>query len=163
MGAKNLKRNAKSYIIAIAISMGVGVLSFLVTRGNMNIYEDIIEPPLAPPMFLFPIVWTILYFLMGISSGCIATYSDIRKEEVSEALFAYGLQLFFNFFWSIVFFNFRAYLFAFIWLVVLWFLILRMILKFHKIDPRAAYLQIPYLIWVGFAGYLTFAIYWLNM
>lgn len=163
MRTKNLKRNAKTYIIAIAIAMGVGILSFLVTRGNMDIYEDIVEPPLAPPMWLFPIVWSILYFLMGISSGCIAKYNDIRKEEVSEALFAYGLQLFFNFFWSIIFFNFRAYLFAFIWLVVLWLLILRMILKFYKINPKAAYLQIPYLIWVGFAGYLTFAIYWLNM
>lgn len=163
MHGNNLKSNVKTFIIAIVIALAVGMLSALVTRNNMDIYQDIIEPPLSPPMILFPIVWTILYLLMGISSGCIATYRDIKKEAVSEALFAYGLQLFFNFFWSIIFFNFRAYLFAFIWLVVLWFLILRMILKFHKIDPRAAYLQIPYLIWVGFAGYLTFGIYWLNM
>lgn len=158
-----MKKNLKPYIIAIIIAMGVGLLSTFVTRNHMDIYDEIITPPLSPPMFLFPVVWSILYFLMGISSGAIAKYNDIRKEEVFDALFAYALQLFFNFFWSILFFNLRTFLFSFIWLVVLWFLILRMIRKFYKINPKAAYLQIPYLLWVAFAGYLNFAIYWLNM
>lgn len=163
MNNSSLKKNARPYIIAIIIAMGVGLLSTWVTRNHMDIYDDIILPPLAPPVILFPIVWTILYFLMGISSGAIAKFNDTRKEEVSQALFAYGLQLFFNLFWSFLFFNMRSFLLSFIWLVVLWFLILRMIFKFYKINPVAAYLQIPYLLWVAFAGYLNFAIYWLNM
>lgn len=159
----NLKRKFTPYIIAVAIAMGVGFLSTFFTRNNMNIYDDIIVPPLAPPMFLFPIVWTILYFLMGISSGGIAKYNDVRKEEVFDALFAYAIQLFLNFFWSILFFNMRAFLFSFVWLIVLWFAIIWMIVKFYKINPKAAFLQIPYLVWVTFAAYLNFAIYWLNM
>lgn len=163
MNNNSLKKNARPYIIAIIIALGVGFLSTWITRNHMDIYDDIILPPLAPPVILFPIVWTILYFLMGISSGAIAKFNDTRKEEVSQALFAYGLQLFFNLFWSFLFFNMRSFLLSFIWLVVLWFLILRMIFKFYKINPVAAYLQIPYLLWVAFAGYLNFAIYWLNM
>ena len=163
MSNKPLKKNARPYIIAIIIAMGVGLLSTFITRNHMDIYNDIIVPPLAPPMFLFPIVWTILYFLMGISSGAIAKFNNVRKEEVSQARFAYGLQLFFNLFWSFLFFNMRSFLLAFIWLVILWFLILRMIIKFRKINPWAGNLQIPYLLWVAFAGYLNFAIYWLNM
>lgn len=160
---ENWKHNLKTYIIAIIISMGIGLLSAFVTRNNMDIYDKIVVPPLAPPMILFPIVWTILYFLMGFSSGCIATYNDEQKEEVFDALFTYAIQLFLNFFWSVIFFNMEAYLFAFVWIIVLWFAILIMIRKFYKINPVAAYLQIPYLIWVTFAAYLNFAIYWLNM
>lgn len=158
-----LKRKFIPYIIAIIIAMAIGFLSTFFTRNNMNIYDDIVVPPLAPPMALFPIVWTILYFLMGISSGGIAKYNDVRKEEVFDALFAYAIQLFLNFFWSIIFFNMRAFLFSFVWLIVLWFAIIWMIVKFYKINPAAAFLQIPYLIWVTFAAYLNFAIYWLNM
>lgn len=158
-----MKKDLKPYIIAIIISMGLGLLAAFLTRNNMRINDDIIVPPLMPPVFLFPIVWTILYFLMGVSSGAIAKYNDIKKEEVFDALFAYAVQLFFNFFWSIIFFNLRTFLFSFIWLVILWFLILRMIRKFRKVNPWAGNLQIPYLLWVAYAGYLNFAIYWLNM
>lgn len=158
-----MKRHAKPYIIAIAIAIGIGLLSTFVTRNSMDLYDDIIVPALAPPMFLFPIVWTILYILMGISSGGIAKYNDARKEEVFDALISYAIQLFLNFFWSIIFFNMRAFLFAFFWLIILVIAIIVMIRKFYKINPKAAFLQIPYLIWVIFAGYLNFSIYWLNM
>ena len=87
---------------------------------------------------------------------------DRKPDEVRNALTVYGISLYFNFFWSIIFFNMQAYLFAFVWLVALWVLILLTIIKYYRIKPIAAYLQIPYLLWVTFAGYLNFAIYILN-
>lgn len=152
----------KPYVISVAFALGVGGLSALLTAGNMDLYSQIVQPPLAPPPILFPIVWTILYILMGISSAMIWKERSAMPAEVNKALTVYGLNLFLNFFWSIIFFNFRAFLFAFIWLVALWAVILTMIIKFVKIKPVAGYLQIPYLLWVTFAGYLTLAIYLLN-
>lgn len=152
----------KPYIISILIALGVGGLSALVTRDNMDIYDRIITPPLAPPGFLFPIVWTVLYTLMGISSARIYLEEKEGNKLAADALKVYALQLAVNFFWSIIFFNFEAFLFAFIWLLLLWVLIIIMIRRFYAIDPLAAYLQIPYLLWVTFAAYLNFAIYILN-
>ena len=154
-------KKIKPYVISIALALGVGGLSALLTAGNMDLYSEIVRPPLAPPPWLFPVVWTILYILMGISSAMIFT-SDASKRDINNSLTVYGINLFLNFFWSIIFFNMRAYLFAFIWLVALWVTILLMIIKFVKIKPVAGYLQIPYLLWVTFAGYLTLAIYILN-
>ena len=152
----------RPYVISVAIALGVGGLSALLTSGNMDIYSRIEQPPLAPPPILFPIVWTILYVLMGISAAMIYEEKDRKPDEVRNALTVYGISLFFNFFWSIIFFNMQAYLFAFVWLVALWGLILLTIIKYYRIKPIAAYLQIPYLLWVTFAGYLNFAIYILN-
>ena len=152
----------RHYVISVAIALGVGGLSALLTSGNMDIYSRIEQPPLAPPPILFPIVWTILYVLMGISAAMIYEEKDRKPDEVRNALTVYGISLFFNFFWSIIFFNMQAYLFAFVWLVALWALILLTIIKYYRIKPIAAYLQIPYLLWVTFAGYLNFAIYILN-
>lgn len=154
-------KKIKPYVISIALTLGVGGLSALLTAGNMDLYSEIVRPPLAPPPWLFPVVWTILYILMGISSAMIFT-SDASKRDINNSLTVYGINLFLNFFWSIIFFNMRAYLFAFIWLIALWVTILLMIIKFIKIKPVAGYLQIPYLLWVTFAGYLTLAIYILN-
>lgn len=152
----------KPYVISIAIALGVGGLSALLTSGNMDVYSRIEQPPLAPPAILFPIVWTVLYVLMGISAAMIYQERDKKPDEVRNALVVYGISLFFNFFWSIIFFNMQAYLFAFIWLIALWALILITIIKYYQIKPLAAYLQIPYLVWVTFAGYLNLAIYILN-
>lgn len=152
----------KPYVISIAFSLGVGALSALATMGNMDLYSEIARPPLAPPSFLFPVVWTVLYILMGISAAMIFEERKAQEEKVTRALAVYGINLFLNFFWSIIFFNFRAFLFAFIWLVALWITIVIMIIKFFRIKPLAAYLQIPYLIWVTFAGYLNLAIFILN-
>ena len=153
-------KKIKPYIISVAVALGVGALAAFFTRGNMDIYKTINKPSLAPPMILFPIVWTILYVLMGISSGIV--YQKRDSKNVSSALDIYGLQLAVNFIWSIIFFNMRAYLFAFIWLILLWILIYSMIKRFYKLSKVAAYLQIPYLLWVTFAGYLNFMIYILN-
>jgi len=152
----------KHYIISIAIALAVGALSAFLTRNNFNIYRYINKPAFSPPALLFPIVWTILYVLMGISSARIWIQKSNHPYEVMDALLSYALQLILNFFWPIIFFNMQTFLFAFIWLVVLWTSILKMIFKFSMLDKTAAYLNIPYVLWVTFAGYLNFMIYLLN-
>ncbi len=150
----------KPYVISIATALAVGGLSAVFTSGNMNMYDTLNRPPLSPPMWLFPVVWSVLFILMGVSSAMV--YVKKNETDVSGALKIYGLQLIVNFFWSIIFFNMRAYLFAVVWLALLWILILIMIISFRKIKPLAGYLQIPYLVWVSFALYLTVMIYLLN-
>ncbi len=157
-----MKVNIKNIIVSSIIALAVGALSALLTSGNMDLYSEITQPPLAPPSILFPIVWTILYILMGISAALVYAEKDTKPDEVKSALTVYGINLFLNFFWSIIFFNMRAFLFSFIWLVALWIVIIVMIIKFYRIKPIAGILQIPYLLWVTFAGYLNLAIYLLN-
>ena len=152
----------KTYLISVAIALGVGGLSALITKDSMNIYERIVMPPLAPPGILFPIVWTMLYTLMGISSARIFIKGKGGDENSGGALTVYTFQLLVNFLWSIIFFNMEAFLFAFVWIILLWVLIILMIRKFYEIDPVAAWLQVPYLLWVTFAAYLNLAIYILN-
>ena len=154
-------KKLKPYIISVIIALAVGGLSALLTKNNMNIFEKINMPPLSPPSVVFPIVWAVLYILMGISSAIIYK-NGTDREEVQSALKVYALQLAVNFFWSLIFFNMQAYLFAFIWLILLWVLVIAMIVKFKKISPVAAWLQIPYLLWITFAGYLSLMIYLLN-
>ncbi|MBE5883857.1 MAG: tryptophan-rich sensory protein [Lachnospiraceae bacterium] len=127
----------------------------------MMLFEQLNKPPLSPPGFLFPIVWTILYTLMGIASYLIFS-ANANREDINNALTVYALQLAVNFFWSIFFFNLRWYLFSFFWLILLWVLILDTIILFFRISKPAAYLLIPYLIWVTFAGYLNLGIFLLN-
>ena len=152
----------KPFIISVLIALGVGGLSAFFTRNSMDIYGTINTPPLSPPSILFPIVWTILFALMGISAAMIYTNTTADEDSKDSALYTYGLSLVVNFFWSIIFFNFKAYFFAFIWLLLLLFLIVRTIIKYYKINPTAAYLQIPYLLWVTFAAYLNFGVWRLN-
>lgn len=150
----------KPYILSSVIALAVGALSSLLTRGNMNIYQDINVPPLAPPMAIFPWVWAILFILMGISSAMVYLRRD--DADATSALQIYAIQLVVNFFWSIIFFNMRAFFFAFIWTMLLWTLIIIMIVQFRKVSKTAANLQYPYLIWVTFAAYLTLMIWLLN-
>lgn len=151
----------KPYIISVLIAVGVGLLSALITKDYMNIYDTFVKPPLAPPAIVFPIVWTILYVLMGISSA--AVYVDCNGDGACrESLRVYAFQLAVNFFWSIIFFRWRLFLFAFIWLLLLIVLVVVMIRRFILLRPAAGYLQVPYLVWLVFAAYLNFAIYILN-
>ncbi len=150
------------YLIGILIPLAVGGLASILTSGNMMLYGEIVKPPLAPPPILFPIVWTILYILMGIGSARVYLKKEALPQETTNALKTYILQLAFNFFWSLIFFNLRAFLFAFIWLIALWGLIIIMLLQFYKIDKIAAIINIPYFLWVTFAAYLNLAIYILN-
>ena len=148
-------------IKAIAVPLLVGILSSLLTMNSMQVFASVNKPPLSPPAILFPIVWTILYTLMGISSYLVMT-SDGDKEDIQKAIRIYGFQLVMNFLWPTFFFNFQWYLFSFIWLLFLWFLVLIMILRFSTISKVAAWLNIPYLIWLTFAAYLNLGIFLLN-
>ncbi len=158
----DLKTRIKTYAVAIALPVAVGVLSALLTMDNMQIYSEIRTPPLSPPSILFPIVWTILYVLMGVSSGNVWLNRRVDLRRAQSGLGYYAVSLFFNFCWSIIFFNMRQFLFAFVWLLALLYFIIRTILDYHKVSPVAAYLQIPYAVWVAFAGYLNFGIWILN-
>ena len=153
--------NLKRFLISIAIPLITGGLSALITSGNMDLYSQINQPPLAPPSWVFPVVWTILYSLMGISLYLVwnsnASYSDKRRAYIF-----FGAQLFLNFIWSPIFFGMQQFLLAFIVLIFMWIFTLGMILSFYKISKPAGLLQIPYLLWLTFAGYLNFAIYLLN-
>ncbi len=122
--------------------------------------ESVVQPPLSPPAILFPIVWSILYALMGFSAARVYLTPDSPAR--SQGLNLFVVQLIVNFFWSLIFFNAQAYGFAVVWLLLLWGLVLAMILSFRKVNPLAAYLQIPYLIWLSFAAYLSIGVWWLN-
>ncbi len=143
----------------IAIPLLIGGLSALITMGNMQLFDSINKPPLAPPKWLFPVVWTILYIMMGIASYFLY---KADSEEGREALVLYGIQLFFNFWWSIIFFNLKAYWFAAIWLFTMWIIILILLIKSKKIDVRAFWLLLPYFLWTTFAFYLNVGIAILN-
>ncbi len=155
-----MKIEWKKLIISILIPLAVGGLSALLTMDSMANFETINKPPLSPPGWLFPVVWTVLFILMGIASYLVWTSS--KPYRARTALSVYAVQLFFNFFWSIIFFNFESYLFAFIWLIILWLLIILTTILFYRISKLAGYLMIPYILWVTFAGYLNFAIFLLN-
>lgn len=151
-------QNKSTFIISILIPLAVGTLSTLFS-GNRMLYSEISRPDFSPPAVVFPIVWTVLYLLMGVSSYLIYISGQAGSKK---ALTLYALQLFFNFFWSIIFFGFSQYFAAFLWLIVLIIFICAMIYSFYQINPTAAYLQIPYLLWCLFAAYLNFTIYTLN-
>ena len=148
-------------LTCLLIPLSVGAISGIVSGSGIDGFDSMLKPPLSPPSWLFPIVWTVLFILMGIASYLVLT-SGGEKPDVIRALVFYGIQLFFNFFWSIIFFNLGWYLVAFIWLLVLWLLILITAILFYKQSKVAGYLMIPYLVWVAFAGYLNLAIYLLN-
>lgn len=153
---KNINKSA--LIISILIPLATGSLSVLFS-GNMSMYSTLNKPALSPPPLVFPIVWTLLYILMGISSYIIYESNNKGKDK---ALRIYCIQLFFNFCWSIIFFGFSQYFPAFLWLIALIALIAIMIYRFYQINHLSAYLQIPYLIWCIFAGYLNLMIFLLN-
>lgn len=152
-------KKLKALIISIAISLGVGALAGALTRNSVDLYNQLILPKLSPPSSVFPIVWTVLYILMGISAYLIYVSNSPYKKK---ALKLYVIQLVLNFLWSIVFFNGQMYLLAFVILLLLLFIIFRLIVVSYKINPTAAYLLIPYFLWVAFAGYLNLSIYLLN-
>ena len=142
----------KPFLVSLLVTLGAGGVSALLTMNSMDVYSNLNQPPLAPPGFLFPIVWTILYLLMAISAYLIfGSHSPFRKR----ALILYAVQLGFNVLWPVAFFVLQWFWFALVWLVVLITLILAMIVCFYRIDRVAAWLQIPYLLWCCFAAYLN--------
>ncbi len=151
----------KTYAKNILIALAVGFLSALLTRGDMESFNTLTKPPLTPPDIVFPIVWGILYTLMGISLSMVQL-SPGPKALIQKSTIYYYIQLFFNFFWSIWFFKFQFLLFSFLWLLAMLFFIIVMTVNFFRINKIAAYLQIPYILWVTFAGYLNFMYFLLN-
>lgn len=156
-----MKTKIKGLLIGIAIPILTGLIAAFFTRNNMQLLNQLNQPPLTPPGWIFPVVWTILYVFMGIASYRVYTKGEY-ESAAAFALTIYGVQLILNFFWSIIFFNFHWYLFAFIWLLVLWSMVLFMNVQFYKIDTPAGHMILPYSIWVTFAAYLNIAIYILN-
>lgn len=154
------KSKLKVYGIFLLITGAVGGLSALLTNMGMDSYKAAEKPPLTPPDIVFPIVWSVLFTLMAISAARVWLTDNSRLRN--HAMIVYFIQLFFNFFWSVLFFNFQAYALAFIWIIGLWILILMMIVRFYRADRIAGLLQIPYLLWVTFAAYLNLMVYLLN-
>ncbi len=152
-----MKKDRKGLLISLGIPLAVGGLAALVS-GGMGSYKTLNQPPLSPPGWVFPVVWTVLYLLMGY-----AAYR-VRRADPKErrALVFYGLQLLVNFLWPIVFFRWQTYLAAFLVLVILWVLIAITLRLFHRTEERAGDLLIPYLLWVTFAGYLNFGVFLRN-
>lgn len=154
------KIDLKALVISILIPVILGGFIGLLTLSSNN-YQAIVKPSFAPPSIVFPIVWTILYILMGISSYLIYK-SKVSKEEKENSLKIYIVQLIVNLVWPIIFFIVKNYFISFIWILLLIYLVLQMIFMFYKVNKIAAVLQIPYLIWIIFAGMLNMWIYILN-
>ena len=155
------KQGWKTYAFWIIFAELLGGLSGWLTKDGMELYRTaIVKPPLSPPGIVFPIVWTILFALMGI--GAARIYLSPVSKDRSRAIDIFLLQLGFNFFWSTIFFTLQNFGLALIWLLILWLLIIWMIQAFRRIDPLSAWLQIPYLLWVTFAAYLNFGVWRLN-
>jgi len=156
-----MKLNWKPYLFWIGLTEGVGALAGFLTRDGTKAFSQTVnQPPLSPPMILFPIVWGILYALMG--TGAARVSLTRPSKDRSLALNIFMVQLAVNFIWSLVFFNLQFYGLAMGILLGLWILIVMMIFAFHNADTKAAWLQVPYLLWVTFAAYLNLGVWLLN-
>lgn len=151
----------KKLLICLAIPLAVGAVAALLTGGGMGQYSVMNQPPLSPPGWLFPVVWTILYLLMGYASYRVLT-SGADEGQVNRALTLYGAQLAINFLWPLVFFGLQWYWAAFVVLIVLWILIYLTMRAFSEIDEWAGNLLLPYILWVTFAAYLNLGVALLN-
>ena len=152
--------NWKKLLLCLAIPLGVGALASLLS-GGMALYEQVAQPPLSPPGWVFPVVWTILYLLMGYASYMVWCAAG-RTAPGRRALALYGGQLAVNFLWPLLFFRWQLFGLAFACLVVLWVLIFLTMRAFSRIRARAGDLLVPYLLWVTFAGYLNYGVFVLN-
>ncbi len=151
----------KPLFISLLLSLGTGALSSLFTPDSRGQYSTLYKPPFAPPGWLFPVVWTILFILMGVAAYLVYVSDSPGK---TEALKLYLVQLLVNFGWSIIFFRWNAYFLAFTWLLLLLYLVYLTTKEFYEIDKIAGILLIPYLVWLVYAGYinLSIALYYLG-
>ncbi len=149
--------NFKIYLRSILLPVLVGSIVGLLTSNAID-YNTLVQPAFAPPASLFPIVWTILYILMGVSYGILETNS-LHDEDT---MFIYYIQLLVNALWSFIFFVFKWRLFAFLWILLLDVLVIIMIVRFYRKNKLSGFLQIPYLLWILFATILNFSVYLLN-
>lgn len=148
-------------IIAIMVPLIIGCISAVLSAKGMNIYGNMQKPPLSPPAWAFSVAWSILYVMMGVASYfVIVAGADSRSK--SMAILIYAIQLAMNFMWSIIFFNWGLYMFAFIWLMVMWLLVILCTVKFFGLNRTAGWLMIPYVLWLTFAAYLNLGAWYLN-
>ncbi len=155
------RRSRKVYVLWILLAEAVGALSGWLSRDGQREYTlSAVKPPLSPPPLVFPIVWSILYALMGV--GAARVYLSGPSSDRSRGLNLFIAQLVVNFFWSLIFFNAKAYFLALIWLLVLWGLVYAMIRAFSGADTLAARLQVLYLLWLSFALWLNGGTAYLN-
>lgn len=145
------------YIVNIAVALAVGGLSSILTNSGQRAFPDLFrQSPLTPPGWVFPVVWTVLYVLMAVG------YTMVQKNGKNRGKHLYRIQLAFNFLWPVLFFNFHLFLFSFVWLAALLILVFLMAKEFAGCVRAAGLLQIPYILWLIFAGYLNFAVFLLN-
>ena len=155
------KGNWKNTLFWIIGAEAVGILSGLISRQGMEYFSQAVaKPPLSPPGWLFPLAWTVLYALMGFGAARVSLSAS--GPDLSRGLNLYIAQLIVNFFWSPIFFNTRAYGLAFFWLVTLLVLVIAMTAAFRPVDRAAATAQIPYILWLIFAGYLNAGVWYAN-
>ena len=149
----------KPLAASLAVSLGAGGLSALLTGPSMAKYALVDQPPLSPPGWVFPVVWTALFAMMGTAAYLVWIENGPGRDR---ALTLYAVQLAFNFFWPLIFFAGEKFGLAFIWLLILWGLILATLLTFRRENRTAGRLLIPYLAWVTFAAYLNAGVWYLN-
>ena len=155
------KMNIGIMVLALLVPLIVGGISATLSAQGMLAYGDMNKPPLSPPPWVFSVAWTILYLMMGAASYFVLVSDGGGKHKIM-AMVIYGLQLAMNFMWSILFFNYDMYLFAFIWLMVMWCMVIICAFRFFTISKLAAYMLIPYILWLTFAAYLNLGTYLLN-
>ena len=153
-----MKIDYKKLAINIVVPLALGAIVGFITGANGS-YESFVKPSFAPPAILFPIVWSILYILLGVSSYLIGKSNDKNSEN---ALSTYYTHLVINLIWSFLFFTFKWYLFSFLWIILMLVSLVVMMKKYYVIDKTSAHIQIPYLLWLIFAGILNFSIFLLN-
>ncbi len=156
------KFNIQGAFISAGIALLIGFLSSIFAGNAGEIYGTLELPPYSPPTWLFGVVWSILYILMGIAAYLVYI-TPSNAEDKRNALFTYALQLLVNFSWSIVFFRFQAYGAAVLVLALLLFLVALTLMFFYKINKIAAYLILPYFIWLLIAYYLNVGVFVLNL
>ena len=156
-----MRKNWKTYLFWIGICEAVGAISGFLSRQGIDIYNYTVnKPPLTPPGWVFPVVWAILFALMGISAARISLSASSKQRDVALGFFV--VQLIVNFFWPLFFFNAQAFGFSLLWLILLWVLVLITVIRFYKIDMTAAWLMLPYLAWLTIAAYLNGGVWLLN-
>jgi len=153
-----LKIYWRRLIFCLLVPLGVGGLAAFLTRGQTDLFDTIAKPPLTPPAWVFPVAWSILYLLMGYASYRLA-HATHHAAYQNRTLILYGIQLFFNFVWPLLFFGLRHFGLALVWLVLLWGLVLWLTVRAFFIDRVAFWCLVPYLLWTTFAGYLNLMIY----
>lgn len=159
-------KEVKKYTCCVLISVLVGYLSSILAQAISGVdtiiyYHELIKPGFAPPGIVFPIVWTILYILMGTSSYIMLSQKK-NESKIKDTMFYYWAQLGLNFLWSILFFGFQLRLTALVDLILLFVFVVIMVYKFYKIKPIAAYLNIPYILWLIYAIVLNYFIWFIN-